>query len=96
MFCSPSCNRHVKWQPHYVPSILQTTDGRLWQGLSLGYERDGQREQFLASDGTTFLLNPADVESRRMSTTSIMPDDLFRQLTDNEIRNLLALLEHLD
>jgi len=78
--------------PHYVPSSIQTSDGRVLEGLWLGYDDQANRERFLASDGKEFMLDPDSIEARSASSVSIMPADLHKQLTLEEIRDLLALL----
>lgn len=78
--------------PQYVPWVVQTTQGRVLTGLSLGKSPDGAKEEFLGADGRTFQVTLADVESRQASRQSIMPAGLAEPLSPAEIRDLLALL----
>ena len=78
--------------PQFVPSIITTKEGRVHQGLWQGYDDNGDRESFLAADGSIFQLDPAQIESRQMAKISIMPEGLQKQLSIEDIRNLLALL----
>jgi len=50
-------------------------------------------EQFLGTDGKRFELQRNTVESRRLMTQSIMPDNLIVNLSDDDLRDLLTLLE---
>lgn len=79
--------------PQFVPSIIETTDGKLLQGLSQGYDDKANVERFLAADGSMFQLAPNEIERRSMAKVSIMPADIHKSLTIEEIQNLLALLE---
>jgi putative heme-binding domain-containing protein len=78
--------------PMFVPTIMQTGDGKVLTGLWHGFDSDGKRERFQAADGTTFEIDPANVDVRRQSDVSIMPDGLHQALTLDDIRNLMALL----
>jgi putative membrane-bound dehydrogenase-like protein len=78
--------------PMTVPTIIQTTDGRVLTGLWQGFDEQGKKEVFQAADGTKFELDPADIEVRRASKISIMPANLHETLTSDELRNILSLL----
>ena len=78
--------------PQYVPSLITTTDGRVLAGIWQGYDDQTNQERFLAADGTEFRLDAAIIESRHDADVSIMPDNLHRQLSLEDIANLLALL----
>lgn len=79
--------------PQYVPWTLATTDGRVLVGLPVEV-RDAPEgsEHFVGTDGQRFTLNSTEIESRRASETSLMPDGLEKLMTGEEIRDLLALL----
>ncbi|MBX3439001.1 MAG: hypothetical protein KF861_16035 [Planctomycetaceae bacterium] len=78
--------------PRYVPWAVVTQDGRVFNGLSLGVVNGGLDERFLTADGKTFDVPIAEIESRKLSTQSIMPDGLHQLLSIEELRDLLALL----
>ena len=73
--------------PKFVPMVMQTTDGRVLTGLHDGYKR------YIGTDGNPFELNESDIEAKHMSTVSLMPDGIHKQLTLDELRDLLAFLE---
>ncbi len=79
--------------PHYVPVRMTLADGRLLTGLWAGHDEQGRRERFLNDQGGAFFVDPSNIEQRRTSTLSIMPQDLIEQFSVEEIRDLLALLE---
>ena len=82
--------------PRYVVTNLETTEGRLLSGLSLGAATDGETEAFIAANGEHFTLKVADIEQRSLSELSVMPDGLEKALTVGEMRDLLALLQQSD
>lgn len=78
--------------PRYVPWMVETTDGRLFLGMSLGVNEKNQVERFLGVDGTQFTIGRDEIAFRQLSDRSIMPDGFHRQLTLKEMRDLLVLL----
>jgi putative heme-binding domain-containing protein len=69
---------------------IETSDGRSRHGIAL--RKGGQNEDYLGDDGREFSLPTADIVAREEISTSIMPDGLTAQLTDQEIADLLAFL----
>ncbi len=80
-------NPNVEMAPYYRPQLLLTEDGQTFTGLVVGQE--GQKQAYVASDGSTFFVDKNDVEQRRELETSIMPNGLLDAMTANEIRDLL-------
>jgi putative heme-binding domain-containing protein len=88
--------------PWYVPWVLETTDGRTLQGLSLGQNEKGTLERFIGPkgtlerfmgpDGKAFEVAPSRIDSRTLAKQSIMPDGLEKSLSVEDLRNLLELL----
>ena len=78
--------------PRYVPWMVETTDGKLFLGMSLGVQGRNQVERFLGVDGTQFTIGRDEIAFRHLSDRSIMPDGFHRQLTLKEMRDLLVLL----
>ena len=76
--------------PQYVPWTLEFENGR---GLSLSVPGSGPVEQFLGTDGKRLELQRNTIVSRRLMTQSIMPDNLVVNLSDDDLRDLLTLLE---
>ena len=83
-------NPNAEMAPYYRPQQLLTVDGKVLVGLIVG--KEGQKQGYVATDGTVFYVDKADVEERREMTTSIMPSGLLDALSANEIRHLLAFL----
>lgn len=79
--------------PLYLPWKILTTDGRSLIGVKLNAGGSGNNLRYLAADGTTFELKLEDIELQEPSSTSIMPDDAYKSLTLEELRDLLSLLE---
>ncbi|MFN7877099.1 MAG: PVC-type heme-binding CxxCH protein [Pirellula sp.] len=79
--------------PLYLPWKILTTDGRSLVGVKLNAGGSGNNLRYLGADGTTFELKLEDIEIQEPSSTSIMPDDAYKSLTLEELRDLLALLE---
>ena len=84
--------------PLFVPWTIETTDGLVRTGLLVSetVPRDSQhsavQQQYVAPDGTTFLLNAEDVARREPARQSIMPRDVVHGLSDRELADLLAYL----
>jgi putative membrane-bound dehydrogenase-like protein len=76
--------------PGFRQWVVETSDGQVRIGIPL--RKGSKQEDYLGSDGQQFSLPTADIVSRQESNTSIMPDGLTAQLTDQEIANLLAYL----
>lgn len=53
----------------------------------------GPVEQFLGTDGKRLELQRNNIVSRRLMTQSIMPDNLVVNISDDDLRDLLTLLE---
>jgi putative heme-binding domain-containing protein len=79
--------------PRYVATIIETVDGRAFSGLSLGADSDGKTEQFLGADGKKFVLDIDQIEHRSLSSQSIMPADLDKVLSVDDLRDLLAFFD---
>ena len=71
--------------------IVQTKDGRVLNGLALARDDDGLVLVNAKNEKT--MISSSDIEELRESQVSLMPDDLYRQLKPDEIRNLFAYLE---
>jgi putative heme-binding domain-containing protein len=78
--------------PHYQPWQLVTTDGKSHTGLRLAKGGDDGIEPYADSTGREFTLSSDQVESRRASDTSIMPDGLERTLSIDDLRDLISFL----
>jgi putative heme-binding domain-containing protein len=77
--------------PRYVATNIETSEGRVLSGLSLGAGVDGETETFVASNGEQFTLPIAEIERRDFSQQSVMPDGLEQTMTIRQLADLLAL-----
>ncbi len=77
--------------PSYVPWLIETTDGRTLTVLYVGEEIKGEH-RYADPAGKIFLLHPNQIERREAAKQSIMPADLGKTLTDEELRDLIAFL----
>ncbi|HSQ09955.1 MAG TPA: hypothetical protein VLN25_04985, partial [Burkholderiaceae bacterium] len=63
----------------------------LLAGIHIGDEVDG-RMRYIDQKGAVFYVHPNEVEKRQPSSQSIMPEGLVDQLTQQELRDLMAFL----
>jgi putative membrane-bound dehydrogenase-like protein len=73
----------------YVAHVVATTDGRLLTGLIRGEDKDALT---LQTANEVVVIPRAEVEARRPSELSMMPDDLWSPLSGHEVRSLVAYL----
>lgn len=78
-------------RPQYISHIAVTNDGRVITGLLA--ESTAQTITLLDAKNKRTLLNRADLEELRESTVSLMPEKLLDEMTDQQIRDLLAYLQ---
>ena len=76
--------------PHYQAWVIETADGKVRTGMLTNTHLDDYT--YLDAKGALFHVNTRDVVSIQPSPNSIMPDGLADQLTDQEMRDLLAYL----
>jgi putative membrane-bound dehydrogenase-like protein len=76
--------------PHYQAWKIETADGRTVTGLLVGTNLDVS--EYIDDKGNRFKVPAADAVDVKASAVSIMPEGLFDNLTDQEIRDLLAYL----
>jgi putative membrane-bound dehydrogenase-like protein len=77
--------------PQFVAWHVELKDGTVLTGTLLDESATG--EQIYGDvNGSRITLSPAQIESRRPQTTSIMPSGLDRLMTDQEFRDLIAFL----
>jgi len=75
----------------YEPYMVLTTKGESVSGL---LRKNAADEVVLAKDAKTEIRIPrADIEELQSGRVSIMPDGIVRQLTDQELADLLAFLQ---
>lgn len=78
--------------PMFTNWTILKTDGELLTGIHIGDEVDG-RIRFADQNGRVFHVHPNDIDQRKPSDKSVMPDSLADNLTPQELRDLLAFLQ---
>jgi len=74
----------------YTTYIVATTDGRILSGVLI--EEDKNVVVLRGGDGKESALARADIDTIRPSRTSIMPEGLLNELSDQQVRDLFAYL----
>ncbi|WP_254053661.1 PVC-type heme-binding CxxCH protein [Singulisphaera sp. GP187] len=73
----------------YLAHVIATADGRVLTGILRDEDKDALT---IVTANETVTVPKAEVEDRRPSEKSMMPDDLFTPLSDHEVRSLVAYL----
>jgi putative membrane-bound dehydrogenase-like protein len=79
--------------PRYQATLIETVEGKVYQGLVIYEATDGVLLQTGAE--TTVRLAGAQIAARRVTPTSLMPAGLLDSLSDREIADLYAYLRGL-
>jgi putative heme-binding domain-containing protein len=79
--------------PRYQTTAIETTGGKIYQGLIIYEAVDGMILQ--TGPATTVRLGGEQIASRRFTPTSLMPAGLLDPLSDQEIADLYAYLKGL-
>jgi putative heme-binding domain-containing protein len=69
--------------------VIATTDGRVLTGIIRAEDKDLIT---LATANETITLPKGEIEARRTSEQSMMPEDLWKPLSEFEIRSLVSYL----
>jgi len=75
---------------NYRALILALSDGRVVTGLPV--EETPDRLVIKTAEGQRVVVRPGDVEDRKTSDVSLMPEGLAQTMTDNELVDLLEYL----
>ena len=73
----------------YLAHVVATKDGRVLTGIIRSEDKDAIT---LVTANETLTLPKPEVEDRKPSETSMMPDGLWTPLSDHEVRSLVAYL----
>ncbi len=73
----------------YQASVVATVDGRVLTGIVRGEDKDAIT---LATTTETLVVPKTEVEERRTSEASMMPEGLWDNLSDHEVRSIIAYL----
>jgi putative heme-binding domain-containing protein len=74
----------------YETNVIYTVDGRVLSGLVV--DKDNQVVTLRTADGRKNVIAIDDVDEMRAVPTSIMPEGIFGELTDQQLRDLFAYL----
>jgi putative membrane-bound dehydrogenase-like protein len=74
---------------NYQAHVVATSDGRVLTGIISAEDKDAVT---LATANETVVIPKKEIEERRASDKSMMPDDLWTPLSEGEIRALVAYL----
>ena len=85
-------NRNIA--PRFQSWKLVLDDGRLITGMKVGEDRDG-KQFYVDSTGQKQGISPAEIDVRQADTVSIMPQDLIKNLTVQELADVIAYLSTL-
>ncbi|MDG1894824.1 MAG: c-type cytochrome [Fuerstiella sp.] len=78
-------------RPQYIPHVAVTNNGRVLTGLLA--DSNAETITLLDAKNKRTVLNRSQLEELRESEVSIMPEKLLEELTDQQIRDLLAYLQ---
>ena len=78
---------------NFRSDIVALLDGRIVTGLPV--EETAARLVLKTAEGQRITVDPAEIDQKRSSDVSLMPEGLAQQLTDDQIVDLLAFLETL-
>jgi putative membrane-bound dehydrogenase-like protein len=73
----------------YLAHVIATIDGRVLTGIIRSEDKDAIT---LVTANETVTLPKSEIEERRASEQSMMPEDLWKPLSEHEIRSLVAYL----
>ncbi len=73
----------------YLANVIAMTDGRVLTGIIRAEDKDTIT---LMTANETITLPKSEVEQRKASEQSMMPEDLWKGLSDQEIRSLVSYL----
>lgn len=74
----------------YETNVVYTVDGRVLSGLVV--DKDNQVVTLKTADGRTNVIEVDDIDEMRAVPISIMPEGVFGELTDQQLRDLFAYL----
>lgn len=75
----------------YVSLVVQTNGGRVLTGLPI--ERTDSAVTLIDSKGEKQIVSSSEIEELHESPVSLMPDNLYRQFTPQQLRDLFAYLQ---
>jgi putative heme-binding domain-containing protein len=81
-------------RPEYISLIIQTTDGQVLTGLPVARNSDAiELATFAENEVRKVRIETSQIEQMKESPVSIMPAELYKQLSPDELRDLFAFLQ---
>jgi putative heme-binding domain-containing protein len=81
-------------RPEYVTLTVQTTDGRVRTGLPTARDQNSvELSTWVDNQVRKEQIGVNEIEQTRISELSLMPADLYRQLSPQQLRDLFAYLQ---
>ena len=77
--------------PQFVAYTVARTDGTIFNGILLEQSPEGELV-FADSQGRRIVVKTDEITERKPQTISIMPEDLPRTMTTQEMRDLVVFL----
>jgi len=77
-------------QKEYTATVIETKDGRVITGIVRG---ENAVSLTVVTANNTLIVPRAEIDSRTPGNVSMMPDDLLKALTADEVRGLIAYLQ---
>jgi putative heme-binding domain-containing protein len=77
----------------YQVTVLQTTDGRVITGI---IKQETPKTLTVQTQNEKLVLPKDEIDDRRLSPISMMPEGLLQKLTDTEVRDLIGYLDSPD
>lgn len=76
--------------PDYRMTVLRTKDGRVINGI---VQQETESTVTLKAPNETIVVQKADIDKRKLSDSSLMPEGMLAALSDPDARDLLAYLQ---
>jgi putative heme-binding domain-containing protein len=87
--------------PQFVNWTIETKNGKSFSGIYLGEKvfrhpktEVETKQMYVDATGKEFALSESEIDQREASPLSVMPNDLHKQMTLQEFRDLLAFLQN--
>ncbi|MBX3413080.1 MAG: DUF1080 domain-containing protein [Pirellulales bacterium] len=73
----------------YTATVIATDDGRVVTGI---VKQENDQAVTVVTANETIVIPQGEIDQRELSAQSMMPDDIFKPLSDDDIRALIAYL----
>ena len=80
--------------PRFQSWKMVLEDGRLITGMKIGEDRDG-KQFYVDSTGKKHMVSPSEIDVKQVDDASIMPQDLIKNMTAQELADVITYLSTL-